>query len=470
MSAAIGQLASAAFSQLTSGGLGSQILGSVIGGGMNTMQNKMSAPTAMATQMPEARGIMVNKNSNNEPIPVLYGKRRIGGTRVYIESSDGAGDTSGTEYLNMVIVLAEGQCKSVREIWFDDEKVFDGTLSHTGITTGSGSNRYAGTLSVQFMDGRDDQTVSTLIQNSVGSTAWTNNHRLRGLAYVAVKLQADADKYEGAVPTVTVVLSGRTLAKINTEPFSANLDQNINPVDVLYDYLTNTRFGKGISPSEIFLGDANNPEEYSFRKAWNDLNSSGQIKFNGLVHTSETIFNNVQLLAEMANLYLIYSNGQYRLKYQTNNETATRTLTTDDLLGALTIGGNDKANRLNKATVAFSDDSQNYHDDSLIVQNTAYLAEDNNETLEANFEFSLITSKTLATTMANQKLDQTRKMRTIDCTVSHRFLNSDVGDVIGVTHPALGFTNKLFRIMRMEMSMDNTILMTLLEYDPTAHI
>ena len=474
MTAAIGQVAQFAFNQLTSGGLGSQLLGSVIGGGMNTMQQKMTAPTVAPTQMPEARGIMVNKNSNNESIPVLYGKRRVGGTRVYIESSDGSGNTAGTEYLNMVMVLAEGQCCRITKIFFDDELVFDGALTHEQTANSGndvGGNRFENTFTVEFKDGRDDQTVSTLIQNSVGASNWSNNHRLRGVSYIAVKMQADAEKYEGAVPTITVELCGKQVADISTDPFSSySPAEDINPVDAIYDYLTNTRYGRGIPAADIFLGDAGTPENYSFRKARQDLQNSGVIKFNGLVHTNETLFNNVQLMAEMANLYLIYSNGKYRLHYQTSGETASRTLTTDDILGGMKIGGNDKANRLNKATASFSDGAQNYHDDSLIVENTTYKTEDNAETLEANFEFSLITSKTAVTQMLNQKMDQSRNTRTLEVTVSHRFLNTDVGDIVGVTHEALGFTNKLFRVMKMEMSMDNSISLTLLEYDSTAHI
>ena len=49
------------------------------------------------------RGILLNKQSNDANIPVVYGERLIGGTRVFME-------TSGTDntYLYMVIVLSEG--------------------------------------------------------------------------------------------------------------------------------------------------------------------------------------------------------------------------------------------------------------------------------------------------------------------------------------------------------------------------
>ena len=49
------------------------------------------------------KGILVNKQSNDAAIPVIYGERLIGGTRVFLE-------TSGTdnEFLYMALVMAEG--------------------------------------------------------------------------------------------------------------------------------------------------------------------------------------------------------------------------------------------------------------------------------------------------------------------------------------------------------------------------
>ena len=47
------------------------------------------------------RGILLNKQSNDANIPIIYGERLIGGTRVFME-------TSGTDntYLYMAIVMS----------------------------------------------------------------------------------------------------------------------------------------------------------------------------------------------------------------------------------------------------------------------------------------------------------------------------------------------------------------------------
>ena len=81
--------------------------------------------------------VLINKQSNNDPIYVLYGRQRMGGTRVYIDTSNGSGDLSGTTKLNFVIVMCEGEIGTVKQVYFNDTVVWDiddsGTLTSNGI-------------------------------------------------------------------------------------------------------------------------------------------------------------------------------------------------------------------------------------------------------------------------------------------------------------------------------------------------
>ena len=85
-------------------------------------QSRMRADQAAAAS---ARAVMVNKSSNNSSIPIVYGKTRIGGARSYIDTSDGAGDLAGDEYLNIVLTLSEGEIGDIKQLWFDDIVVWD---------------------------------------------------------------------------------------------------------------------------------------------------------------------------------------------------------------------------------------------------------------------------------------------------------------------------------------------------------
>ena len=49
-------------------------------------------------------GALLNKQSNNAQIPVIYGERKVGGTRVFVESSG-----TDNQYLYIALVLCEGE-------------------------------------------------------------------------------------------------------------------------------------------------------------------------------------------------------------------------------------------------------------------------------------------------------------------------------------------------------------------------
>ena len=71
------------------------------------------------------KGILLNKQSNDASVPIVYGERLIGGVRVFIQ-------TSGTdnEFLYMALVMCEGEINSIEEIRVDDKVVtFTGALT-----------------------------------------------------------------------------------------------------------------------------------------------------------------------------------------------------------------------------------------------------------------------------------------------------------------------------------------------------
>jgi hypothetical protein len=91
------------------------------------------------------KGILLNKQSNDANIPVIYGERMIGGTRVFME-------TSGTdnEFLYMAIILSEGEINDITEIRIDDKVVtWSGDLAdNTQRTVGSGDSNFIKILQV----------------------------------------------------------------------------------------------------------------------------------------------------------------------------------------------------------------------------------------------------------------------------------------------------------------------------------
>lgn len=406
--------------------------------------------------------VLVNKQSNNEFIPVVYGRRRLGGTRAFVGTSDGSGG-SGTGTLNMVIALCEGQMGPVKQVFFNDTKIFEGTLNHEDQITNSNDiadTKYDGHCTIEYKDGREGQTVSSLMTGSIGS-AWTGSHTLKGVAYLAVKLPFDADAYEGGVPTVTAVMDGKVIRSVaNLSTTTSGADQN--PADVIFDYLTDVEYGKGLADSDLNLA--------SFQAARTYCASRYQI--NGVLDTENTLMENTENLIQSCNGMLIFHNGEYKLKIKGNEDAATRTFDQDNILSDVTVSLADIKSRLNKITLNFANDDAtiNYNDDVVIRDNATYKTQDAGRRLEAQLDMPLITDKTLIENIGDYLMDSTRDAMTIEFDAAHTEFGLEAGEVIKVTLADYGFTNKQFRVVQTELTTDNKLNVIAQEYTQSIHI
>lgn len=195
----------------------------------------------------EERGVLINKQSNNAPIPVVYGRRQVGITRVFVESSG-----TDNEYLYMAGVVCEGEIEEIEQIFIDDKRViFDGDLDHGVVreVSGGDANFYkddASYIQIQAFNGTDDQVASSILTNS---TNWTSNHRLRGVCYVAFRFKWNQDLFS-SIPQVKVTLKGKKVY----DPRDTTTKWTPNSALVLLDYLRNSRYGKGL-PDSAFESD-----------------------------------------------------------------------------------------------------------------------------------------------------------------------------------------------------------------------
>ena len=208
-----------------------------------------------------AKGVTVSKDSNNNPIPVVYGKRQLGLTRVFVESS---GDDN--KYLYVAGVLCEGGgagITAIDEVYVDDKLVtFDGALTDGTLreVSSTDTNYYKGEslISIQPFFGLDNQSASSLLDET---TNWTENHKLSGLAYVALRFRWNQDAYSG-LPEVRITVRGKKIydPRLDTTKGGSGSHRQDDPTTwaysansslVLLDYLRNSRYGKGL-PNDAF--------------------------------------------------------------------------------------------------------------------------------------------------------------------------------------------------------------------------
>jgi hypothetical protein len=463
---------------------------------------------------------MVNKQANNDAIPVMYGKQRMGGTRIFVAGSDGAGNeqtkdsqgvVSNTSHLNMVLCVAEGEMGEIQEVYFNETKIWDlaGNGSFVGGRGADEGEELTGFeapydavsgFRIFYYSGKTTQTYCTELEASVstwGPDGTGDTPDMSEIAYLALILPAD-EVFGGQLPSVTCVLEGKKILDVSTISDGAptgswqttgGADQN--PVDVLYDYLTADKFGKGMDRVYNTSGSVVTSTRFagqdidiaSFQQARIDCDaarSSSGYPFNGFLSTNRKMYDNVGDILAMCNGLLLFIDGKYHLKIRKQNEHVGlpdyKIFTTDDILSPIGLVLPTKSTKLNKATGIYGGSGTDWNDDLVVYSPPAYLAADNDTVLENKQDFGLITDEQFVLDMITQRVDYSRVLETITFTASHRAIQLLAGDVIEVRNSDYGWgtgageTQHYWRITDLVLNEDNTVQISASTYDSSKEL
>jgi len=421
------------------------------------------------------QGLLLNKQSNDASIPVIYGERMVGGTRIFLRSSG-----SSNRYLYMALALCEGEINSIEQIFIDDKLVtWSGSLNDGVIrdVNSSDANFYMGVhgsqVTVQPFFGTDNQVASSLLTPLSG---WGSNHRLRGICYLAFRFTWNQDVFSG-VPQVKVRLKGKKIVTLNSSLIESSPTYSTNPAFCILDYLRNTRYGKGLATTDIDLQsfyDASVVCETQVTpySGGSDINI---FDTNYALDTGRKIIENLRELIKGCRGYLPYTQGKYKLIIETTG-TASITLTEDNILGGYVLSSPDKNSKFNRTIVSFINPARNFQvdevqyppiDDSGLPsaeQHATMKAEDGGVLLEGRFEFPTLTSPYQAEEMAEIILRRSREALALQITVDFNAYDLLVGELVNITHSSLGFSNKAFRVLSITFNEDYTVSLNLIEY------
>ena len=422
-------------------------------------------------QTENAQGILLNKESNNAQIPVVYGQRKLGVTRVYVE-------TSGTDnnYLYVAGVLCEGEIQSIESIFIDDRQVtFDGAFTHhaTREVDSSDSVYYRdgeSHIQVEVFLGKDGQTASDILTTQ---TNWTANHRLRGVAYLAFRFKWNQDIF-GAIPNIKAVIKGKKVY----DPRTTTTAYSSNSALCLLDYLRNARYGKGLPDAAFetnfssFQTAATTCEtQVTPYSGGSDINL---FETNGVIDTSQKVIDNVKKLLNPMRAFFTYTEGVYKLTIE-GTGTAVKTINSDNVVGGAKLLGERKNNKYNRIIATFVNPDKNYQEDTISYppnddsalssadQHATMLADDG-VLLEGNYAFPNVTSVYQAQGLAEVILRRSRNQLQVQVRVTSEFLDVAVGDIVQIDYPTGGFNNKPFRVLGMTINEDLTVDLQLFEH------
>ena len=395
-------------------------------------------------------------------------------------------ESSGTnqEYVDYIVAVAAHKVTSITEIWFEEKQAW--TLAG-GVTA-----TYSGYLTIQI---RTEGTAGNTIAIN-GGAKWGSSRRLTGCAYVYLRIKrtGNSNKAEsplaGGLPSrVTIVGNGALLydpRKDSTVPGGSgshratdqstwgiytDADDCDNPVLQMLWWMLGWKIngklsvGCGVPYTRIDMP--------SFITAANICDENVTLAIGGTqkrYRTSGTA-SDADDRMEIINNFLTSMNGTLRDNGGKLTVTAMKndladyvlTLSESDMIGEFgwqqTRGLTDN---YNIARGRYVDPSNNSLYQMVDYPEVGFASPDGVERV-MSLDLAYVEDGRRAQRIANQVLQRNQYRGMFSTTFNAKALGCQVGDVVRINLEALGWVNKLFRVVSQEIRFDGQVPMALVE-------
>lgn len=185
------------------------------------------------------------------PKRFIFGKCKVSGNVTYAHTT-ALEEANDNGYLHFILCLAGHEVESIEDIKFNDKPLALATTTtddnDVPIYLPASGNAYEGKVRVKKYFGTDTQPADAELIANTSATfngKWTTDHQGKGVAYLYIRLEWDAEVFPQGWPAVTAVVEGwkRTGEQIYTR----------NPITLCKEYLIydSERGGGGYPLSSI---------------------------------------------------------------------------------------------------------------------------------------------------------------------------------------------------------------------------
>lgn len=404
-------------------------------GGLSKALSKSSSSGGASITMQDRT---VTTRQPISPTTVIYGRTRVGGTILYMESTD------SNKYLHMIIAVSGHEIDGFEKIYFNEDEV---PLDANG---NASSGQYAGKARLLFKTGTDDQSAfSELVSASAGK--WTSEHRVRGRALIYARLEFDQAVYYNGIPNISALVRGKKVY----DPRSDTTVWSANPALCVADYITNSSFGLAADYeneiNESALIAAANICDEDVAKVGGGVENRYECHGNFVTSSKpEDVIN--QLVASMAGK-CIWSGGVWRIVAGAYY-TPTLNFDENDLIGGFRlqtlVSRRESFNGVKG--VFLSPENKYIISDFPAVTSATYVAQDNGEENIKSIELPWTTSVSMAQRLAKIELLRARQQITVSMPMRLAALKANVGDVITISNTRLGWSSKAFEVTSAQLT------------------
>ena len=433
--AAIGALLGAVFSGsiigwgLATTWIGAMMIGASIGSLFDAQEIDLGSSTPNY-----AFGQLSNTKSQLLPVPIVYGRCRVGGNIFMQTFYD-----DSMQKMDMFVGVSEGPIQSIKSVYANDVVLIDdnGDVVHELVE--SSLNLHLGAPD-QVADSRDP-----------GGSTYPNT------AYVALTLKAQ-DGLTGN-PVISSIVEGRKVWTPAGTVFSRN------PAWIVYDFLTNTRYGVGIPTDLIDL------DSFTAAATYCDAPIDGEPRFT-LDYIIDTQRPAVDHLQAMMGCFRGYFLARDKIELHVEQTGSVyKALGPDNFVkDSFTWwqkSGDDSPNRI---VIEWIDPNNHYEQSSAPFE----IQEDiiSRGVFEKSISLLGVTRKEQVGRLGNYLLETARRVQNF-CAFQVSLKDADIeaGEIISITYPDFtGWSAKPFRVLAVQdEGQTGTVTLTCAEYDAAVY-
>lgn len=413
--------------------------------------------------------------ASNNSIPVVYGDAWLGGTFVdAVLSTD-----QKTMYYVMAISSISSDASATfsydrTKFYYGDRLVnFDATdqTKVISLTDGDGNvdTKINGNLYISLYTSTNAGVITSVNGTAPNVTMggadipvalrWpASGRQMNGLAFAIVKLVYNADAGTTGLQPITFYCKhypkGGTVAK---------------PGDVWYDYMTDTRYGAGMtglvdSASATALNTYSD-QTITYTPAGGGSSTQARYRINGVIDTGKPVLDNVEKVLECCDSWMAYNAASGKWSVVINKaETSSFSFNDTNLIGEIRVSAIDINQQINQIQIEFPSKLNRDQPDLVYMETPAGLLYPNEPANRQTTTLEFTNDSVQAQYLGNRRLEQAREDLIVTITSTYPGIQVDAGDVVDITNTDYGWTNKLFRVMKVsEATVDDGNLGATLE-------
>jgi len=371
------------------------------------------------------------------PRRIIYGAAKVGGTLVYVGSSG-----ADQRYLHLVAELACHPCHAIDSVFVNDVEITAAQIGGNGMVT---AGPMAGRVRVKRYLGTQTTADADLIAES--PDGWSADHKLLGRTYIYVRLEYSREAFAAGLQNVAALVRGKN--DILDPRGATSVGYTTNWALCVLDYLRSP-MGVGAIADEIdtatFIAAANLSDELV------DLDAGGtttQARYTcDMAITRDQ--SRRQILGQMLTAgagALTYVQGRYCL-YGGAYTQPTASLGVSDLAGdvRLTTKGRRK-DLFNAVKGTFIDPVKSWQPAEFPGVTSGTFETEDGERIWRELELPATIDATRAQRLARIELLRGREPMMIEAPIRYAGIRFAVWQMLSVTVPAFGWTNKPMRIL-----------------------